>query len=188
MLAWLLALLPKLAMFNFAGILPALGGVAANIKANWRYYLPVLLVCVQLGTLYEWKHTHDQLIAEQVSHKNDNATFKNAQADANAKAQQIKQTLQKESKANADQADARYATLLVQYRSNLLRYQANQSITSGPYNYQLPTAESSNGPGSGSDLPSNTIHITLDDAGVCAINTARLQAVHDWAVNPPKGN
>lgn len=164
-----------------------LKAVVNNVKTYWRFYLPVLLVLTQLGTAYGWYSTHNQLLKEKAAHQLDISKFKDAQKAADDKAQAEKSILQKESKANADQADASYATLYSQYRSVLLRYnQARSSATEQSDNHQLPPAQGGNGPSASTQVPAGSITITLDDANVCAINTARLQAVHDWALNPPK--
>lgn len=170
----------------FGAIGNVLSNVWKNIAKNWRFYLPLLLIAIQLGTLYGWYHEHDSLLKEKAAHQQDINSYKAAQAAATDKAQSEKAILQKESKASADQADADYSTLYSQYRSVLLRYQAAQSRTGVPGDSQLPPAQSGNGPSASPQVPAGSISITLDDANVCAVNTARLQAVHDWALNPPK--
>lgn len=198
MLAFLLALLPKLPAFNIfnpmVGIMALLTPTFAFVKKWWRFIVPVLLIATNCATIYEWRNTNLALTAEKAAHTRDINTFRTAQATANAAAEQIRQNLLKESKANADQADAQYATLLSQYRTNLLRYQANQSSPSPTQYYQLPATGSSTGPSTGTVVSpppiafSNApVTISIDDANICAVNTARLQAVHDWALNQPKG-
>lgn len=147
----------------------------------WQIGLIVLVVSLEFGSLTACNHEHNLLIKERLVHKQDISNFKNAQAVADANAQAIRLTLQKESKANADQADAKYSSLLSEYRANLLRYKADQSGPKQSSDHQLPAPEGGNGPGTGAE-----ISITLDDAQVCAVNTARLQAVHDWAVGLPR--
>lgn len=199
---WLLALLAKIPallagpvtqFFTGINVASVLGGTAkffvsawANIKKYWRFYLPTLLVVSELTSLYGWHETHNSLMKEKAAHQLEITNFKKAQADADAKAQAIKATLQKESKANADQADAQYSTLLAQYRANLVRYQASQSGSKRSSNYQFSPAQSGDGSGSGPDIYSGSLVISMDDAQICAVNTARLQAVHDWAIDPPK--
>lgn len=166
--------------------LAALGSLLSNIRKYWRFYLPLILVLLQVGTTYGWYRDHNLLMKEKAAHQQDIKDFKTAQTAANAQANAERAVLQKESKVNADQADAKYAVLLAEYRANLLRYKASQSGTQQTYHNQLPATQGSNGPSSGSEVPADTITITMDDAQVCAVNTARLQAVHDWALNPPK--
>lgn len=185
MLASVLAFLSKLGMINFGMITPILNPIGSFIKKYWMYLLPVLLIGINCGTLYEWQKTQGQLKTEKAAHQLDVTTFKNAQAEANKKADAERDRLNKESKASATKADANYSDLLVKYRANLVRYQANQNSGSQSYSYQLPTAPSSDGPGASTDLPPG-VRISIDDANVCAINTARLTAVHDWAIGLPK--
>lgn len=212
MWAWLLSLLTKVPgllagpvsqFVTGINVASLLGGVAGffgsvfkNIKTYWRFYLPVALVASQLGTAYGWYNDHNLLMKERAAHQLDITNFKNAEAAATAQANREKSVLQKESKANADQADAKYSTLLAQYRANLVRYaqQATQSGAGQADHNQLPAASGSDGPSTSSQVPAGggtaigaTIPITLDDAQVCAVNTARLQSVHDWALNQPKG-
>jgi hypothetical protein len=171
--------------FSAVGVFFAL--LWKNIVTYWRFWVPAILIITNVGFGLGWSHEHELLVKEQLAHKTDIQNFKTEQAVATAKAVAEKSVLQKESKANADQADANYTNLYSQYRSVLLRYQANQSGAGSTDNHQLPSAQSGNGPGTSSEVsPAGTITITMDDANVCAINTARLQAVHDWAINPPK--
>lgn len=185
MLAALASLWALVSGFNFGPIILFFQTLGSSIIKNWKAWLIGLLLLSNVGAAYEWSHTNDLLSKEKAAHAADIATFKKAQADANLAAQKEKVTLQKESKANADQADANYATLLTQYRANLLRYSANQSVAGPAIDHQLSSTQGGNGPGAGSQLPS-TLIISSDDAQICATNTARLQAVHEWALNPPK--
>lgn len=178
--------LPEIAAFGTAAVAVGLL-VWEHLKAYWQFWVPAILIVLNIFAFHGWENEHTLLIKEQVAHKADTATFAKDQADANALAQSEKKVLLQESKANADQADAKYSTLLASYHANLLRYKASQSGSPATQHYQLPTPQGSDGPSQGSQLPGGTtVTITLDDAGVCAENTARLQAVHDWAVDLPK--
>lgn len=158
----------------------------------WKNYALAALIATNLLTVSLWRNTNETLADERIAHAKEVATFVQAQKDANANAQRIKTNLEKESKANAQKAEAQYADLLGQYRSNLLRYQqATRSVASRPSdNRDIPTGLSV---GTGPDPavsrpwpPEGNIIISLADADVCAVNTARLQAAHDWAKNLPK--
>jgi hypothetical protein len=174
-------------MINFGMIVPIFNPIGSFIKKYWMFLLPVLLIGANCATLYEWHNTSGQLKTERAAHAADNATFKKTQAEANAKAEAERDRLNKESKASATKADANYSDLLVKYRANLVRYQANQNSGSQSYNYQLPTPTSTDGPSSSTDVFAGpSIRISIDDANVCAINTARLTAVHDWAIALPR--
>lgn len=195
MWVWLLALLPKIpgllagpvsqfvTGINIGQVLSTVGGIFQGALKYWRFILPVLLLLINAGAVYEWSNAHAALVAEQANHKADILAFTKAQADATAQANAERDVLKKEAKANADQADASYSTLLSKYKSSLLRYQARAAAsgTGQASDSQLPPAQSPDGPGTGAQ-----VSISVDDANVCAVNTARLQAAHDWALNPPK--
>jgi hypothetical protein len=174
-------LLGALTGLNFTAIGQVLDGVWLFIVKNWQIVVIVILLLTNAGTFWLYNHTNISLVKEKASHASDIASFKKAQADADSKAQAEKVILQKESKADADQADANYATLFARYKSSLLRYSANQSGTKSTSDNQLPSAQGGNGPSENTKLS-----ITVDDAQICAENTARLQAVHDWAITLPK--
>lgn len=154
-------------------------------KLDWRAYLIAGLVLTNLFFFLEWRSTDTRLVKEHNAHLTDIASFKQAQADADKAAKAQRDSLLKESKANADQADINYSGLLTQYHASLLRYSASKSASSQPDHYQLPTAQGSDGPSASTNLPP-TITITGSDAQICAVNTARLVAVHDWAVSLKK--
>lgn len=170
---------------NFGAILPAIQSAGEFLLKYWQYTVIALLVLLNVFTGFELKHTQGNLNKEVAAHASDIAAFKKAQADADANAQAVKDNLMKESQASANQADASYSSLLSKYRTSLLRYSANQSGSSAAGHSQLSTAQGGDGPSIGTELP-KTITITGDDADICSVNTARLQAVHDWAVALPK--
>lgn len=167
-------------------VIKIVGLLFTSIVAHWRAYAILGLIGLSAAGCYGWSHDHNSLLKERQAHQADIVAFKKAQADANTKAQEYRVSLEKESQANADQADAKYATLLAEYRISLLRYKASQGGSVSASDSQLQPTQSSNGPGSGSVVPQGSIVISGDDALICAVNTARLQAVHDWAINPPK--
>lgn len=169
---------------NFNAIGKTLSLLGQNIIKYWYLWTIGLLICINLFTSWEWHRTADALVREKASHQKDIQDFKTAQTIANVKADAIRTALKKESQAHAEQADANYTGLLVKYHASLVRY-AHKSSPKQSDNYQLPTTQSSDRSGTSSDLPP-TIIITGEDAQVCAVNTARLQAVHDWAINLPK--
>lgn len=158
---------------------------------HWKNYALAILIATNLLAFGCWRDTSKTLADERIAHAKEVATFVQAQKDANENAQRTKARLEKEAKDNAQKAEAQYSDLLGQYRANLLRYQqATRSGPSGPtYNrvdpagLPLGTSPSTpvpSGPGEGSLI------ISFADADICAVNTARLQAAHDWAKNLPK--
>jgi hypothetical protein len=169
--------------FNAVG--NVMKSIGASIVKYWQYWLIALLFAANLFTGYELKHTRDKLTAEVAAHIKDINDFKTAQAEADKNAQTLKDTLTKESKANADQADSNYSVLLSKYRSSLLRFSSNQSHPGSIGDNQLSASQGGNGPSSDSDLP-KSLTISGSDAKICAVNTARLVSVHDWAVGLPK--
>lgn len=169
----------------FSSIGTFLGGLFKNIVQYWYIWLIAVLFAGNGFFYWEWRHTDAALKSERAAYAAQAASFKNAQAVANAQANAERAVLQKESKANADQADASYATLLAKYHASLLRYSTSSSGTSQAGDSQLPTPQGSDGPSTGAELPP-TLTITGDDAQICAVNTARLQAVQTWALQLEK--
>lgn len=178
--------LPLLTGINPAAILGGIGGAvgafASNVKTYWKAWLIGLLIVLQVGTGYGFYHEHGKYVNEVSAHKADNAKFVAAQKAADLNAQNIKKQLQTESKAASHEADTNYSSLLSKYNASLLRYAtAAKGGVQGPSDSQLPTTGGIDGPGTDADLPA-TLTITGVDAKVCAVNTARLQASHDWAL------
>ena len=188
----LLDLLGKIpgAVFNlpfgsiFSGIGSFLKALIANIIKYWYVWLIVLLLSSNGFTYWRWQVDHTAYLKEVAAFNAQAASFKNAQAVANAQAIAERNVLQKESKADADQADANYSSLLAEYHASLLRYSASQGGPSSSGNNQLQPSQGSNGPSSGSELPTE-ITISGADAQICAVNTARLVAVQKWATTLP---
>ena len=145
------------------------------IPKSW--YAPIVLGLALIITSLGWADSHKTLVKERAEHAVVVQQFKDAQQEANRKAEAKRVELEKKAKDDATKADKRYNTLLTEYRSNLLRYKTSQSVASRSDHSQLPAPEGGNRSGSNTDV----LTISLDDAEVCAINTARLQIVHDWA-------
>lgn len=178
----MLALIANLLSGVVPFVMPAL---MTSVKQFWKFYLIGLFGLAAVGTTYEWQHTTVQLKTEKASHAADIKSYKDAQADAEDKIIAKTDELNKQSEERANAADKSYAKLLASYRANLVRFKANQGVRGGPGDSQLTQApEGVDGPSTGSDVPSITI--TLNDAQVCATNTARLQTAHDWALTLDK--
>lgn len=144
-------------------------------------YVSILLAIGLIFMGFGWNGTHNKLIKERAQHELVVQQFKDTQAEANRKAEAKRVALEQESKRNAEQADKRYSDLYDKYRANLLRYQASQGSRPGPYSGSNQATEGSSRPSTSSELSGSTLTITLKDAEICAINTARLQAVQEWA-------
>lgn len=170
-------------------ILPYLSGIAGPVIASfqkyWQYYIIVVLAVASMFSYHEWQTVAVDLHTEKLAHAADIKAFKDSQAEADARAKKLAETLTQQSKAKAHEADRNYKSLYAQYRANLVRYQALQRAAHGSGTGQASgTAQGSNGSGQGSVVPAPTgpLIITGQDAQICAENTAKLQAAHDWAL------
>lgn len=155
------------------------------LLSNWKAILIGLISLGCIGLVWDVQHTSELLKKERIAHAADISTFKAVQLTADNNAKAIAAKLQQESKASADQADANYSNLLAKYQSSLVRYSTNQGNTKPANSNQLPPTQGGNGPSTGTIVP-QSIMITENDADICSVNTARLVAVHDWAIGLPK--
>lgn len=114
----------------------------------------------------------------------DRSKYEAAQRQYEADALREKQAIEQRNRERAEEADANYGALRSKYDAAIMRrYNAPRSPVSGNDLPGTPaTAPSGDRPGPGSIVPEITI--TVEDAEICAENTARLQIVHDWE----KGN
>lgn len=149
------------------------------IPISW-YVSAALAVMVTITTA-GWVHTNNVLQRERAYHQQFEQRVKDAQAEANQKAEQKRKELEEKARREAEQADKRYDDLYSKYRANLLRYQASQRSSGGPSDRYLQATEGGDGPGGSPELSEGLI-ISVHDAEICAVNTARLQAVRDWAI------
>ena len=172
----------------FSGVGNALKALGQNIITNWKVWLIGLLIAAQVGTAYGFYHEHVRYVTEKAAHAADNAKFVAAQKAADLEEQNVRKQLQTESKAASHEADTNYSALLTKYNASLMRYGSGKGGVQGPSNNQLPATQGADGPSASTDLSSavsslpTQIAITGSDAEVCAVNTARLQAAHDWAI------
>jgi len=114
---------------------------------------------------------------EQARHETDIATFKTAQAKAEAAWQAEITRVQTENRRLNDEADRKAESARADYAARVLQLPTADSGLSG--RDALPGAGSPprrDGPGDDSIL------LARADAMICADNTARLQAAHDWAL------
>lgn len=125
-----------------------------------------------------------ELETERLGRASDRKDYQRAQAEATANALSDKMKKEAEYAAKADEADARYTDLSGQYRAAVLRYQAAQRAAGGTDLPRAPDAtQGADEPGGGAVIPAGDILIPQADALICAENTARLQAAHDWALS-----
>lgn len=166
------------------GFLNIFSGLGPFLLANWKYVVVAVLALGLAFTTHEWQHTSQLLKTEKASHAADIAAVKKASSDAQAKIVAEKAAIVKQNTEKANEADAAYTTLLATYHAGLLRYEANPGVRGGPSGSQSTNStQGSNGPGASPVVSSATITISTDDGNICAINTARLQTAHAWALN-----
>jgi len=149
------------------------------VPTSW--YVSGFLAVTTLLMAAGWDHTTKTLHEERIEHTQVVQMFTDRQTEANRKAEVKRVELKKEAEENAKKADLRYGALLAEYRTNLLRFKANQSNSVRPNSGEVRPTEGGNRPSTSTEV----LTITLDDAGICAVNTARLQAVREWALDPP---
>jgi hypothetical protein len=184
---------PLIVLLNSIG--PLLSNIAPVFQSSlpffekyWKQCLVGLLVSTLTLTSYEWRHTSDKLNIERAAHAADIKAYKAAQDAANKQAKDLKADLLNKAKDEAIKADKNYSNLLATYRANLLRLQTTQgNIRAASGSGSSNTTQIADGSSTNTEV-SSTITITMDDAQICAINTARLQAAHNWAVEIGKTN
>jgi hypothetical protein len=142
----------------------ATGGLAAALLvSNVAWYVA-------------WDWQKDRVVAEQRSHEKTKQNYKDAQAEATIKAYEAKVKEDEDNAKKAKKADEAYSALLSKYNASILRYEASQRAAS-TINLSS-TSTTSDGDYQSSD--STSISITISDAQICAENTARLMAAHEW--------
>ncbi len=148
-----------------------------DVWGRVRDYVTAALLVAAVVSTVGWRITSADLNAEKAGRKGDADRYAAAQKDYENKALIAKAQKEKEDADKAAKADASYSALLDKYNASLLRYQAAQrTISHADLPGAAETPKSDDGP-SGSSI----ISIPLRDAQICAINTARLQALKKWA-------
>lgn len=138
-----------------------------------------LLAALALALLWGWRvdalraHYKDAL-AQQAKAYTD--AQKAAQTDFDKKLAAAK--AKNEELNNA--ADKKSADVSIVYRDRVLRLPAASCPASGTGLPKADVPESADGPGA------DAVVLKRDDVLICADNTARLQAAHDWAVEMMK--
>lgn len=158
-----------------------MGPIYDSMKKHFKWWLIGLLALLNVVTgmlLYNGRH---DLTVEKAAHQRDIKSYKDAQAQAEDKVKEVTEQLTEKGKQDAKTADQSYATLNAKYRSTLLRYQTLERTSSGPgSSVPVDTTKGGNGNGGDTELPA-ALTISGDDARICAVNTARLQAIQEWA-------
>ena len=156
---------------------------AGTLRAHWKLIVAALLLAAIGIQQLRVTGLKSSLSAEKAGRIADQEGYRRAQAEAEVNALAAKIKKEAEDAKKADAADARFADLSQQYRAAVLRYQAAQRAA-GSADLPQPTqgAASGDGPGGPAVIPQGAILIPQADALVCADNTARLEAVRDWAL------
>lgn len=153
------------------------------LRQHWRWFvLAALLAAVAAQTLRlgAAQSARDAAIAGRAV---DRAAYAHAQETARTNALAAAAKKDAENEKKADDADTRYADLSARYRAASLRYAAAQSPAGRADLSETPKiAESVDGPREPAVIPAGNIIIPQEDALICADNTARLQAAHEWAL------
>ncbi|OJY65523.1 MAG: hypothetical protein BGP16_12930 [Sphingobium sp. 66-54] len=119
------------------------------------------------------------LRVEKALHETDTANFKAAQAKANADWQAEMARVQTVNRRLNDEADRRADAGRADYAARVMRLPAATADPGLSSDREMPgpgSAPSPDGPGGDSIL------LARADALICATNTARLQAAHEWAL------
>lgn len=156
--------------------MPFVSKALSVLDGAQKYIIAGLIVALTV-TNFGWHLTQVSLDKEVLGRKNDRLSFENAQAEATVLAYTEKVKKDADNAANKAKADEDYLTLMRKYNASLLRYQANQRPT-GIIDLSSTSVTTD---GSNSTSESTSISITMNDASICAENTARIQAVQKWA-------
>lgn len=146
-------------------------------------YVTVGLFLCLLCTTVLWRFSVNELALEKAGRKADTLSYVAAQEKAKSNALELKIEQEKKDAKRKEDADATADGLRRKYDSLLQDYARAQSKARAA-NLPSPSkaSQGSNGPSGGTELP-ETIEIPYDDARICAVNTARLEAVHQWATS-----
>src|SRR6185503_173368 len=147
-----------------------------------KRYLPYVLGVVFLVSAYFYVD-HRGYHRAEVKYTAEIAQIKQKSAESEALAWRQKNDAEKKYRDNAQKADTNDAALRSKYDAALLRLAKAQRPTSQAGASTGPSlSQGSDGPGGSTELPEE-LTITFEDAKICAVNTSRLEAVHDWATS-----
>lgn len=152
-----------------------------DLYSRVRDYLLIGATCVAVSASIGWYVTDLKLDAERIGRVADKKAYKQAQAEYTAEATRLKAEQEKKDNERYAKAERDYSDLLRKYDTNLMRLKRTSESKSRGGNLPRPTegSLSSDRPSNSTEVP--TVVISYDDAEICAINTARLQVVHEWA-------
>jgi len=160
----------------------ALPFTLSTLRAHWKLIGAAFLLLALIIQTFRLSATEGALSAERAGRQADRASYEKAQAQATAEALSAKLKKDAENAQKAKQADSRYADLSQRYHAAVMRYQAAQGAArKADLREASESAESGDGPGGSPVFPVGSILIPENDAFICGANTARLQAVREWA-------
>ena len=139
-------------------------------------YITIGLLVATLAASAGWYVTGLRLDACKAGRTADRASYHQAQAEATTLAIIAKAAEEKRNEERRQKADEDYRALSAKYHDALGLYKAAVRKASKPdLPGQAPAPGGSDGPGGYTLVPDG-------DLVICAMNTARLQVVRDWAV------
>lgn len=171
-------------------------GKVLDLWGRFRDYLTAGLAAAFVVSSLGWYITDLKLDAERSGRQEDRLTYAKAQAEYEAKALREKEETERKNREKAKQADAAYDTLLGQYSTILVRYQAAQRKDWRDNLSLPPPISDGDHRSSGSpQLPppeyvvdrriimEDSVVIPMKDAEICAVNTARLIVAREWVLD-----
>jgi len=162
----------------------ALPFALSTLRAHWKLIGAAFLLLALAIQTFRLSATQGALQAEKSGRRADATSYAQAQAEAAQIALSDKMKKEAEYAAKAEQADARADDFGKRYHAAVLRYQdAQRAGRAADLPGTAQGTESVDGPGGSPVIPLGNILIPEADAFVCATNTARLQAAHEWALS-----
>ena len=145
---------------------------------------PLVALCLVLAALLAVEH-HNARKWAVVAKRDETAlsAVKTAQALATKQATQAKELKDAQNAKLAVASDQAAADLRGRYHAAVMQLaDAQRAARRADLPGHANPAQSSDGPGKGAFILADPLEISVPDALTCADNTARLQAVHDWAL------
>ena len=167
-----------------------------GIWARIKDYVFMATAVALIGMTVNWYITDNkldnvrlELRAEEAGRLADREGYRRAQAEYEAEQLAEKARIERENNERMRKADEAYNSLVAEYRANLVRWQRDRAPRGTNSGSNLPAApnpsESSNRSSERTGVPtkySEYVAISPEDADVCAVNTARLKTVREWAL------
>ena len=162
------------------------------ILTRWRLGLGLAGILAALGLIAALSHYRSAYHAERALRQDDREAYANAQTQAALIAQAALRAAETRSQIKAKETDHAHESILAKARADAARYIAAHRLRGqapqGAASPALASAES--GGAQSADRSSGAAELVAVNAGdidVCTINTARLEAAHDWAIGLETG-